>query len=232
MEILEKKMQRIDLVRFNEIPFLILANKKVSERLSENFSFSDTEFGRDPITNELRLIRWLNGYLSYNGNQIFIENLTIEERKIIFKIVGLTEFAAQFYEELKEFFLSIAPTAGPRDFLVPLVTAYESEIIAKMNFNYKNIFSDKFCNLIDVNLYNEVKSDVAEPMINFSNVNFLISYNPFDSKLSDYKISLSKKIFSIAAAPGYPLNEKTFVFSGPIRCEELIKLTETFENSI
>ncbi|NMC61513.1 MAG: hypothetical protein GYA51_19345 [Candidatus Methanofastidiosa archaeon] len=232
MEIIEKKMQRIDLVRFNEIPFLILANKKVSEHLSENFSFSDTEFGRDPITNELRLIRWLNGYLNFNGNKIFIENLTIEERKIIFKIVGLTEFAAQFYEELKKFLSSITPMTEQKDFLEPLVTAYESEIIAKMDFNYKNIFSDQFCNLIDVNLYDEVKSDIAEPTINFSNVNFLISYDPFDSKLSDYKISLSKKIFSIAAAPGYPLNEKTFIFSAPVRCEELIKLTETFEDSI
>lgn len=230
MEILKTRINQIHLTKFDEIPLVRLISTENLEGLTKLFDLHQVNVGQ---TQEgALLVVAERGTFVSNGSTFPFEKLLLEERKI--QLVGLEGSSVEGLEtldSLREYLLEVSKSTAS-EFLSPVVTAEESEVIARMGFDYKGLFSPEFLDLISDEVPSIASSSIAEAELKFRRLVFSVDYHAIDKSLSDYRIGISRKEFRLESRKGYPIEERVYFSKAPLSTGDHIKLLESLEDRL
>lgn len=228
METIDKKISAVFLVNFNEIPFGELSSQQFMKDLRSKFNFSMCGPIQDP-NDKVVALQYLSGLFTSNkGSNHAIEKLIIEQRKIIISMDGSTIDIQDLYDGIRSFFMTIIGECDQK-FLNPIITAFETEIITKMNLAPMSLFSKKVLEFSDAIV---VKSNPNNSLPKLTSIGFVgsIDYIPLDISLSQKRISLSRKEFQFSLAPGSTWDESTYYSKAPLTTEMHLEILNSLEN--
>jgi len=227
MEIRRTTIHQVYLLRFDEIPLLKLLHPAGVKSLSGLFGFAQSGVAQDqsgaPMVN-LQL-----GAYQHEGVDISITRLSIEDRRILLDVEGTSEQADKITEGLREHLRSVSGRADEQ-FLKSIVKAQESEIVAQLEFSADQLLSEHLLRFVGENLIPATSSDLATSSAKLGAVLFVVQYDPHGVALDDFRISLSRKEFSIGPRPGSPLEERTYVSKAPVDTATHLSLLATLES--
>ena len=227
MEIIEQKISWVVLVRHNQIPLQALANQKNMNVFVAKYGFVSGDRIQDSASQLIKAIAFSTGLFRSNEIDHVVERITIEERRMVFTIVGTSYDASLFYEEIKHYLLDLQTNKDP-SMLEQILVSQESEILFKAKYHSNRLISPKMGSLVK-KVTASSTSEYAKASIGCITTNFAIEFMPSDEVLSQYRISLSRKVFTLGNAIGYPLSEQVYASKAPLPSDVHAVLLESFE---
>lgn len=227
MELVKSRISQIHLTKFDEIPLGRLVSSDNLAQLTSLFDLGQASIGHNQEGDISVLCE--RGSFTSNGAKHPFDKLLVEERKI--QLVGMEGTSSEgsgALAQLREFLGEIAGDQSA-DFLVPVVIAEESEVIAHMEFHYSRIFSDDFLKLVLQDVTEASSSELAAAESKFAQLAFNIDYSISDDSLSDYRVGISRKEFRIEPRKGYPLDDQVFFSKAPLSTELHVQILEALE---
>lgn len=226
MELVKVLAHQIRLVQHDQIPLSSLLNQSNLFKLRNLFNFSSAEVAQS-TSNDL-LVRFTGGIFPKNGKSSQIIDLAIFERKMIISVEGNSEDIDEIFEKVNAALHEISGVERS-DFLKPIVTADESEIVAKFDFEFDSLYSIPFNSFINSQLNESIKLGSAKSLVKPKDIKFDIDYLSDDKSLKDYNIQLSKKEFIFSPRPGYPLTARVFYSKAPLKSNDHFRLLANLE---
>lgn len=203
---------RIALVRFDEVPLAKLINRRYLERLKARYAFNGVELTVGDAGNAQ--VSAGQGIFKVGEDEYPIERLDIQERKIVFKIIGSSEDADTFYDSLVAFLADIADSTDDT-YLQPVVTSDESEIIVQLDFPADVLYAPAYLEFIRSEVSSRASSDVAKASVRPASLTFNVEYSVTDESLNDYRITFVRKDFTVEPRRGYPLADQMYYSKAP-----------------
>ena len=231
MEILSTKIKHITLVHHNEIPLIKLISGKNLSDFAELFGFRESGAVQDPTGNVIGAQFRFGIFLNKDGHEFAINRLMIEERKIQVDLEGRSDFANEFYSHIVNSLVKLSETTDSST-IQPIVVAYESELIARLDFIVYQLLAPDFLAFVNSTVSNKATSEQAVARVTPSSIKFLIDYSVEDNYLTDHGILLSRKEFSVQPAIGHPIDEQIFYSKAPFDTDTHINILEELEASI
>jgi hypothetical protein len=223
MEIISSTTHQVLLLRYDEIPRTkMLTQKRALSELRSKFQFQAAD-----IDENLNIIAQMGLYQDENG-EYPIRRLVIEERRILIDVEGPSKIADKIISELR-LFITAYSNRIDTDFLKPIITAHESEIVAKLIFPFEKLLAPEFNKFILEDAVAAMNSNKAVAKANPSLLTFLISYQSLDESLEDFKVSISRKEFTIGPRPGFPVSDKIYYSKAPVDTDKHIELLARLE---
>jgi hypothetical protein len=229
MNIDSLKITQIILVRFDEIPLNKLIHRPNLERLAKFFKFNNAEATQ--VNAENAAILYQHGVHRNDSGEHIISRLVLENRRILLEMDGTSKDADAFFASLTSFLADLAGRTEGK-YLQPIVKSEESEIIARLEFPIEKLISPTYLHFVESIVASEASSDIAEATVKPASLAFNVEYLVKDSSLSDYRISLSQKEFTVEPRRGYPLADQMYYSKAPFDTNTHIELLEELEKTI
>lgn len=225
MEIRNRISTQICLFEFDQIPFSRLLHESSLSYIKEMYEFQGVEIKQNP--NGLPIIAFQIGV--HAGDKGTIKRVEIEERRMLIEVDGPSSVADEILNELRKYFCELSDCIVD-DFLVPVIQARESVIIAKLGFHARELVHPKLLDFVENRVVEDASLKQGDAISNINNVIFRLDYSPKKEKLKDYRITLSRKEFSIGPRDGTSLDEKIFISKAPVDTNTHLKLLEEIES--
>ncbi len=168
-----------------------------------------------------------NGSFRQKQSKFIIEQLIIEERKIVINILSDSDTSNAFYSDLRALLISLDLRQSKGSYK-PLISTYETTCILKLNFKFEQL-----CPQIPIRkLENKISKNTtysSSVSIIPSSLRFQISYDKIPRKLLKNKISISDKYFVIELREKTDPDDQFYFTISPTDTEthfELIKILE------
>jgi hypothetical protein len=229
MDIQKISTSCIILVHHYELPFLKLASGNNLEKLAKAFNFQRAEVSQDSSTGRISSLLLRNGiFQADDGSQIAISGLEVEERKIVINNESNSNYSKEFYDNLVIIIIELADF--PKGSLLePIIMTYESQIIAHMRFPISSLLSGNYLEYVQSSVLTSVATEFADvilsPVIIAFDVDFLVK----DEYLSQHRIALARKQFSVQPAIGHPFDEQIYYSNAPVDTQTHLQLLEDLE---
>lgn len=235
MNILQARSTKIILVKHEQIPIYKLLSPKYVEDVSKLNHFSGASMLQDQTGNVVA-IGLNNGlYNANDGKEIVINNLTIESRKINFRIEEVTGYADEYYLFIKKYLSGLSNNLQD-DFLMPVISVDETELISNLNFSAQSLFSENLYNQMTENMLNTASvasNNLSKARLGGIQINFQIDYEPVDFALfADSRINVNRKEFTIQIATGYGVNDKVYFSKAPLNTDTHLKILADLEDAL
>lgn len=227
MEVISTKVSQVLLMRFDEVPLVRMTQTKHLQGLSELLKFGEANIAQD--LEGAVIVVAEHGMLESPDGEYPIRRLILEERRIqLVELDADSTIANQAMDSLRSYLAQVAerPSAG---FLQPIVTAEESMVVVKMQFPFGALLSPVLERFIENDMKEAASSEIADAELNPIQVSYRVDYHVTDKSLSDYRISLSRKKFSLEPRKGYPLSERVYFSRAPLSTEKHLDLLESLE---
>lgn len=228
MDTLNTKITYVVLVHFNELPMQKLAANQNVEKFSKAFGFRQAEVRQDNTRNLVGFLFRSGLFNSSDGGQVAIKRLELEDRKLIIEMEGNSDQAAEFYSYLVSNFADLAERTH-ENFLEPILVAFESEIIAHLFFPVTNLLSQDYLQFIQTEAVEKIGSEYGNVRIIPATIAFDVDVLVKDTYLSDHRIALTRKEFSVQPAVGHPIEEQIYISKAPVDTQTHVKLLEHLE---
>jgi hypothetical protein len=230
MEIINTSISQVILTRFDEIPLDKLVQSKHLEGFKNLFHFREANVGQNPEGAIIIIAE--HGMYVRNGEEVPIRTIILEERRL--QLIGVeagSAIAYEIVESMKGFLAELAevPLTG---FLDPIVVAEDSELIARLDFPYSSLISPALMDFIEQDAVEATTLNIADADYKFAQLAFNVEYFVTDKKLSDYRISLSRKEFRLEPRKGYPLSDQVYYCKAPLATDNHIELITALENRL
>ncbi len=151
--------------------------------------------------NQIPQLVFQNGVFEYNGNTYIIDQISIDDRKIIINILSPSSVSDLFFNEFRKLLVSIDQREEKSSY-DPLISTYETTCILKLDIKLDRLIGIIRAKEIE-ELISTKHSHGASISLIPTSVRFQISYNDIPEKYIKNKISISDKPFLIE------LREKT-----------------------
>jgi hypothetical protein len=232
MDIISIKSHHVYLVHHNEVPLAKLIAGTNPQALAKLFNFNQVQVIQEPLSTNAIGIQFSYGVFTNSSMQeIPIPNLQLEERRVLFDIEGPTTDGQEFYENLVDFFRDFNKISR-QNYLVPIIRAVDSEIIAHINVDISKLIAPAYLQFIDNTVTPKVKNEFADAKVLPLSIAFQVMYNLHDNYLEEHRVNLSRKEFSIQPAVGHPVNEKIYFSKAPIDTQDHIALLKELETDL
>lgn len=235
MNILQSRSSRVVLVRQDQIPLNKLLNPKYVEETGKLNLFGNMNLLQDQAGNLIGLNLSNGLYKANDGKEIVVSNLTIESRKIQFKIESITIYADEYYHFLRKYLSSLSDSTD-KEFLTPVISVDETEIMSNLKFPPNKLFSAVLYEQLTENLISkasDTSNNLAKARLGGMLITFMIDYEPLDfALLADSRINFARKEFIIQIATGYGLSDNVYSSKAPLNTEMHSQLLIDLENAI
>jgi len=218
----------ITLFEFDHLPFAKFLHQSNISTFKDIFRFN--EFQILQTQTDHPLVAFRHGTFDTDSGEIIILRDDIESRKIVLEIEGESTNADELLDRFIEIFREISENSDD-DFMKPIVLTRDSVIIAKMSFHAKSLLHPDLLDFVTNQVSAKSKLKQGDPVPNLHTISFRIDYNPTDDSLLDYRISLTRKEFSIGPRDGTPLDQQIFVSKAPVSTSDHIELLEELEKN-
>jgi hypothetical protein len=171
-----------------------------------------------------------NGIFANDKNTYIIEQLSIDDRKIIINILSSSDISDLFFKELKKLLMSL-DLRDDKGSYEPLVRTYETTCILKLDIKLNRLISNVKLNEIEELIATTHNYGAKISFIPFS-VRFQISYNDIPEKLVKNKISISDKSLLIELRDKTDPDDQIYFTVSPTDTETHLELLKTIEKML
>ena len=215
------------------VPLSHIGTKTCIERIRQDLSVS--EIGPVPMIGGPGPIVFLKGEIKQKDKVVdkvvVINRVAVEPRRILLEVVGTSNHANQVYDAL----LSSMHAAAKIDLetlRAPLLMAETTQCVATLDFNFESLFSAAFMQVLSNRLKKEATSKVARGSVAPVLAEAEISYEIKDASLTQNRITMSPKKFTIAPRAGTPLESRRYLLSSPFDSDTHLEVFRELEEAI
>jgi hypothetical protein len=232
IEIMEIKNLSITQVRIfppDYIAYNYLQRNDFVEHIAKKYHFQKHEMPFQPFQKGSPSVLLFNsGDYNLEGKKILIERLHFENRRIVLEAMTSSKIANKIFDaisrEIRKF--------DPLKLFKRKDAVFESEettCLAKLNVNYKKIYSEDFIKFIETDFASFLEQNFLE--IRPKSLSFEVHFNPDNDFTKKHNINLSPKTLTIEPRSGHPLEETIFLSHSPFDSDTHFKLLENFEKT-
>jgi hypothetical protein len=229
MEIRKSTIHQVYLVSHDEIDIPRLVHPAAVQALSAVFDFAQSGVSQEPAA--LPSVNFQIGALSDEAGQVPVLRLAIEERRILIDAEGTSSDADRVFRRLIDHLRGLTGSSDP-GFLMPIVKAEESEIVAQLDFATGSLISQAVAQFIAGALEPRLHSSFATASAKLGQITYVIQYQPSDLSLDDHRISLSRKEFILGPRAGFPLSDRIYYSRAPVDTSTHVQLLQFLESII
>jgi hypothetical protein len=172
-----------------------------------------------------------NGLFEYKKINYFIDELVIDDRRIIIKMTAPSEIIDQFFTSLKDVLSKIDIRQNRAD-LAPLLTTYETTCICKLDIDLSKYFSNSLFNEeISSSILSQIDSHGSKLVMNPYTLRFRLEYLDIPPKLRRNKIALSDKFLTIEYRERTDPSDQIFFTSSPSQTKAHFAILESLEKA-
>ncbi len=228
-EITNLTVTQIRVFPVDVVPLSQIGTKSCIEKIRGDLSIS--EIGPAPLMNDRGPIIFLRGGIKEKDRVLVINRVAVEPRRIVLEVVGTSKEANQVYDSL----LSAIDSAAQIDLdrlRTPLLVAETTQCVATLGFHFESLFNSTFTQLLDSRVKKEATNKLAKGSVNPVLAEAEISYQIRDKTLTENKISMLPKKFTIAPRAGTPLESRRYFLSSPFDSDTHLKVFKELEEAI
>ena len=214
----------------DDIDFYSINRDSSIKKIQSQFSLQRLQIpGHIPIQVQPQVV-FQNGEFKFNNMLYNIEQLVIEERKIMIIILAETEISNAFFQELSILLKSIDNRINIGTYM-PLITTYETVCVSSLDLEF-----GYFLQKIDHNklhtIIAEKNSHGATVKIIPSSIKFQIRYYDIPAKLKNNKITISDKSLILELREMTDPSDHIFFSASPTDSDTHFKLLELLEEMV
>ncbi len=230
MNVLNQRINQIILVHHNEIPLVKIASGPNLLKIANTLQFNKKEVLQDGNTGNVLSIQLNLGlFSSEDDREIAIKKLVLEERRILIEVEGSSSDADQFFNKLKHLIDEIGENFS-EDFLTPIIKSEESEIVLNLGFPISKLINPTYLEFVRSKIPQKAKMEYADTRVTPFTLTFQVDYDVKDTSISEHRIGLSRKEFSVQPAIGYPIDEQIYYSRAPFSTEVHLDILRELEN--
>jgi len=184
----------------------------------------------DPFLLNQNLLTFREGEYKRAHTSYLIDELSIDDRRIIIKMQSSSKIADSFFKALKGDLLSI-DLRDKKPKYEPQITTYDTTCVCELDIDFdsslKSVLFQKF---IDETM-NKLPNFGADLTITPYSLRFKIEYFNLPTKLKKNKIALSDKYLSIEYREKTDTNDRIYFSSSPTDSDTHFEILKAFEKS-
>ena len=159
---------------------------------------------------------------------LLVEEVTIEERRIITRVQGTTKETTSVYEEIKKVLEQVNEDRSIKELLCTHETA--SSVVLSVPF--ERVFSQPFLNFLNKSATKHIGSPWAEHYLAPTGLRFRIQYKLTDDTLVKNHIALAPKELVIEPRSQSALEDQLYWITSPTDTDTHFKLIDDLEKSL
>lgn len=221
------KTTQIMIFQADDIDIVSIRRKSSIKKLQSLFSLNFMQLPENlPVQVQPQLI-FQNGEFKLNDKIYDIEQLVIEDRKIIINIYAEYEISNAFFDDIKNLFISFESRDQPGDYN-PIITTYETLCVSNLNIEFENFFKKDDTQKIE-SIISEKDSHGASIKLYPTSFKFKIKYDDIPDDLKGNNISINDKQLIVELRDMTNPKDKIFYTFSPTRSDVHLKLLDTLE---
>ncbi|GEM_PF-2916741 len=230
-KIRDLRVKQIRVFPADEIPYAILLNNQTRSQLAAKYDFT--------VPGELERawqlqgpgLRFLNGTYQIDDSRILIEELKIEERRVLITVNSDSVNAAKFFEELRQFIAKIDHRPGSREY-EPILHSEETQCIAVLDFEFPQLLKEGPLDGFESTIEASTHSFGATLDIFPRSIKFAIRYLKPPESLSRQYVTLSDKELTIETRGRTAIEDRVFFTTSPLSSSGHTDLLEQLDNIV
>lgn len=185
----------------------------------------------DPFFLNQNQIMFRNGEFVHEDTVYLINEVVIDNRKIVIKMNAPSIIGDIFFDLLKKELISLDVRRRKIEF-TPLITTYETTCVCTLDFDlYRYLGGHDFNEFID-NIEQQIPKHGSTISIIPSSLRFKIDYSNIPEEIRKNRITLAEKNIIIEYREKTNPEDRIYLTSSPTRSETHFELLEVFENYI
>ncbi len=214
---------QIRLFPADAIPLTSLLIEKHRQLIRSLYNFEKVE----PISRAGSTgISYLAG--SFGSKPLLVEEVTIEERRIVTKVQGTTDEGAAVYERVKTALEEINGNQSINE----LLCTHETATSVILSVPFELMFSQPFLAFLDKSAKKYTKLPWSDHFITPLTLSFRVQYKLTDDNLLKNHITLASKILTIEPRHQSNPEDRHYWISSPTDTDTHFKLIDDFEKSL
>ena len=227
--IADLKVNQIRIFPVDIVPIKLITTKSCVEKLRELLSIGDIEMRPSVDGKEILVLR--KGEIRKDKKLIVINRIEIDARRIVLEVDGTSEDGNEVYETFISGVSTVAKVDSER-LQTPLLKAETSQCVVTLDFALDALLSEVFTEFLNKKIEKEASSKLAKASVRPLAILTEISYEIKDKSITDNKITMNPKQFTIALRPGAPPEAKKYLISSPFDSLTHLKLIEELNKAV
>lgn len=211
------------------IPISRIATKSCVEKVTQALSFSEVDVR--PFIEGKNVIVLRRGELRKEKRAIVINRIEVDPRRMIVEVDGTSLEGNEVFESFLSTIASVADIDLEK-LHKPLLLAETTQCVISLDFSFDSLFSSAFIEFLKRKVEKEAKSNVAKASIRPLIATAEITYEITDPALTENKVTMNPKQFSITPRPGAPLEANKYLVSSPFDSETHLRLLKELNRII
>jgi hypothetical protein len=205
-----------------------LLRKDFVDFILDKYKFTSHEmpFGNAPGDTPKVLV-FKSGECKIEKKKLIIKRLAFENRRIVTDTLSTSKEATKLFNIIAKDIDKFQTDGNFKSSDVSFLSE-EASCIVSLDFDYKDMFSEKFITFLNEDLKSRMRHDVFEVYPKL--IRFEISFKP-DEKLRKNRITLSPKQLIIEPRTEHPLDERVFFTSSPCDTDTHLNILGTLEKT-
>ncbi|HLE17695.1 MAG TPA: hypothetical protein VI728_05350, partial [Syntrophales bacterium] len=171
------------------------------------------------------------GEIRRDKKLIVINRIEVESRRIVLEVDGTSDDANEVYEAFLSSVIAVA-NVDSEPLHTPLLKAETSQCIVTLDFTIDVLFSNVFMEFLYKKIEKEGSSKLAKASVRPLAILTEIAYEIKEKTITDNKITMNPKQFTIALRPGAPSEARKYLISSPFDSATHLKLIEGLNKEI
>lgn len=223
-----RKATQVRIYRSSDFDFTVLASKPFIRLFVERLGMADGGT-LDPIISGQPSLVLSQGFIESEKSAVIVDNLAIDVRRVVINVSGSTNDAELVYSTFTNAANELLAKIKMPPFPKPIVEVNEAVIGVKSKFKLSHFISPSLGVSFDKNMEEAFTTRHAGISVVPMALEYQVSYPQSDKILTDSRITLNSKQFSIKQVLGSEENE--YLVSGPTSTTALAKLFKQLEKA-
>lgn len=204
------------------IPWTALLTESALERLRERYKLRILVQEQSPQAAAIRLVAGAGAFV-LNGAAQTIEHLILEPALAHVQVVGTSEVADSFMEDLGTFLAELEPES---DFSRELTRTYQTIATVKLRVPFDALFSTKLNDYMRTVVTPALNLNQAQAEVKLEHLSWSVRY-----KMETTDFSYIPKAITLEPRQGSPASESLYYTQSPTKSTEHLQLIEKLEES-
>jgi len=231
-EIRDLKVTQIRIFPVDEIALKSFLRDSALKRIKDTYKLKQSPpVFFDAISPEFKNIILDNGEYKFKDRIYLIDQLKIEERRILIRMSAHSEIVDNFFKNLSNLLIELDLREKKPEFK-PIVKAEETSCVVKLDFCIKDIFKQTPLNDFDDYIAKTTQAKYYEVEVIPTTLKFKLSYLKLPDSFKRQKVTFNDKDFIIEIRDRTSYNEQIYFTFSPIDSETHFQLLEELEKRI
>jgi len=224
-DILDLSVSQIRIFTVDAVPIRALRTQEAIAGIAKAFSF--VQAGIDPASGALG---FQGGRRKVGAEEIVIETVAIEPRRIHIQVLGTSQGADACFEALRDAISEYTPQRPTMSELV--MKSEETSCTVTLEFSIERLFTQQVLAFAKEDLLPNTSLPGLPAIVRSLKLGVEVGYVPKDNRLNEQGITLSNKHFLIEPRVGTRLEERRYFTSSPLGSDAHLRVLDLLESRL